>query len=1170
MISDILRIALLLLCVHLAAHVAERPLTRERFKVVFAPQFCKRTCIKGQCRDTCEQGSNMTLIGENGHATDTLTGSGFRVVVCPLPCMNGGQCTSRNHCLCPPEFTGRFCHIPVSHKGHAQKPAQNGGISADQVSSKHAIYTVQVDAQNPGDTNSGKASGSRITHSSFPVPLGTGQHSSEIQPQHPIVNVRVHHPPDASVEIHRINSHMTDGNNQGNQQMIYLPPGPKLPFYQQRIPQTQKPLGRCFQETLPKQSCSSNPLPGLTKQEDCCGSVGTSWGQNKCHKCPHLQYTGVQKSGPVRIEHGADCPQGYKPLNSTHCQDINECMMPGVCENGECRNVHGSFHCSCKYGYVMGPSRTQCIADKAEEKGLCYRFVNEKQQCEHPLPTNLTKQLCCCSVGKAWGSHCERCPAEKTAAFKEICPAGRGYYYQFPNVRQKITIFTEGDVTVEVRPDGLFLPVPNGLPSESLPEEPSALTPKLPAHRQDEVVAVTQFSSSVTTIGVRFPEILTKPTISPVIKLLPDEDKEDTIVSAVAILNHTETDACKQSRNICGQGECINGINGYSCNCYAGYQFHPGRKICLDENECLKPGVCGEGGRCINYVGHYKCDCNPGFRMKSGRPPVCADIDECLDPNRCSRGRCENRPGSYKCTFCQVGYKGKGKECHDINECAERLVCENGRCENLPGSYRCVCNVGYTAAADEKSCEDINECRDVDLCTNGRCINTAGSFMCHCPPGYHLSSDGKSCKDIDECASPSACVGGNCINTVGFYICACSEGYQLINGQTCQDIDECALDPSLCYPYGTCKNIEGSFTCSCYDGYVLSSDGRKCEELYLPNGKKECYLNFDDTVFCDSVLATNITKEECCCSLGAGWGDHCEIYPCPVINSAEFLMLCPDGKGFIMEEKLFDPGLPMQRDIDECVLFGNEICKEGKCVNTQPGYECYCKQGFYYDSNLLQCVDVDECQDISNCVNGHCINLRGSYQCDCPPPMIYEAAKRQCVPPNKIAADSCWRRIGIDGKCGDPMEAYLMTYAECCCRNGMAWGRSCQKCPAKNSDAFVQMCKYFHVDAHSFGETGSFSLGRYHKREDSSEEESEECVCRSGSCVRTNKGLTCECPLGFQLDQSKTACNDIDECKIPRCKNSQCINTKGSYYCRCKPGFVYRKKSDLCIRQYQR
>lgn len=42
-------------------------------------------------------------------------------------------------------------------------------------------------------------------------------------------------------------------------------------------------------------------------------------------------------------------------------------------------------------------------------------------------------------------------------------------------------------------------------------------------------------------------------------------------------------------------------------------------------------------------------------------------------------------------------------------------------------------------------------------------------------------------------------------------------------------------------------------------------------------------------------------------------------------------------------------------DADECQLFGQEICKNGFCLNTQPGYECYCKQGTYYDPVKLQC-----------------------------------------------------------------------------------------------------------------------------------------------------------------------------------------------------------------------
>lgn len=43
-------------------------------------------------------------------------------------------------------------------------------------------------------------------------------------------------------------------------------------------------------------------------------------------------------------------------------------------------------------------------------------------------------------------------------------------------------------------------------------------------------------------------------------------------------------------------------------------------------------------------------------------------------------------------------------------------------------------------------------------------------------------------------------------------------------------------------------------------------------------------------------------------------------------------------------------------DIDECSLFADEICKKGHCENTLPGYECYCQQGFDYDSNLLECM----------------------------------------------------------------------------------------------------------------------------------------------------------------------------------------------------------------------
>lgn len=49
-----------------------------------------------------------------------------------------------------------------------------------------------------------------------------------------------------------------------------------------------------------------------------------------------------------------------------------------------------------------------------------------------------------------------------------------------------------------------------------------------------------------------------------------------------------------------------------------------------------------------------------------------------------------------------------------------------------------------------------------------------------------------------------------------------------------------------------------------------------------PVERKECYFNLNDENLCDKVLASSMTIEECCCTLGAGWGDNCEVHPCPL------------------------------------------------------------------------------------------------------------------------------------------------------------------------------------------------------------------------------------------------------------------------------------------------
>ncbi|XP_026135878.1 latent-transforming growth factor beta-binding protein 1 isoform X2 [Carassius auratus] len=1224
-----------------------------RIKVVFTPTICKMTCTNGRCQNSCQQGNTTTIISENGHTTDTLTAPNFRVVVCHLPCMNGGKCSARDKCQCPPNFTGKFCQMPNPNGHQGQHAVVNG-----QKTHIHSTHTL-------------------------PLTYGTGQNQG-------LVNVHVKHPPEASVQIHQVSPVDSNGqvkNTHSSHSFTYHSSSqsiqhghthssviyPNQQTYPQYQPVTSKSqLGRCFQETAGMQC--GKALPGLSKQDACCGMVGTSWGFHKCQKCP-------RKTSIPLIE----CPLGYKRLNATRCIDIDECHIQGVCPNGNCINTMGSYRCICNPGFVPDPTLTTCFPETPalrEEKGACFRLVSSGKQCLHPVSTQLSKQLCCCSVGKAWGPHCDRCPLPGTAAFKDICPGGMGYHVTAPYI---------------------YKPKPPNGQSQTDGHGQSKLTIRhqVPVDPPLPFPTLQQPVEALSITERQLPEVVEKVSPPAPVALPPSIESQDISPTQLA-----EIDECQVRPDICAAGICYNTIDSYKCICDDGYRIDSEDTTCVDVDECAEsPSLCANG-HCQNTPGGFLCACEPGFMPKE-KGTSCSDTDECQDGRVCPSGLCYNTLGSFMCSPCPEGFEGRNGQCVDINECLDEEVCAHGQCFNREGYFICTCDEGFLLTLDSKACIDIDECQDDSVCIQGHCQNTEGSFICNCEPGFILSSTGDQCNDVDECLElPQTCDSvGQCVNILGSYQCNCPQGYRQVNGTSCHDVDECEDETQMCVPNGKCLNTEGSFlcecdagfvstrdspgcedvdecslnentcgsqgvcqntigsfSCQCYPGFKDSQDGQGCVDVnecellsnvcgeatcenregtflclcpdemqefdsmsakcfsrppVTPVERKECYFNLNDENLCDKVLASGMTKEECCCTLGAGWGDNCEVHPCPIPGTDQFIQMCPAGRGYIPP---VDPLIPTTslaeifKDADECKLFENEICKDGFCLNTHGGYECYCKTGLYYDESKLQCVDTDECADESNCIDGQCINTYGSYQCFCSPPLVLTPDSTHCILPTMegqretdVYSGICWETVTESLACTMPIADLQTTFTECCCLHGEAWGMECALCPQKNTDAYATMCniRQFGASRQPYGQDALVdgpvieygpeydsrslnpdgTLPLYENYEESRNPydafeglRAEECGvlngCENGRCVRVQEGYTCDCFDGYTLDLSLMACVDINECselntKMSLCKNGKCINTEGSYKCVCLPGFVHSAQHNYCVPQRQ-
>ncbi|XP_037123275.1 LOW QUALITY PROTEIN: latent-transforming growth factor beta-binding protein 1-like [Syngnathus acus] len=1077
----------------------------DRVQVKFTPTICKVRCSQQRCVNHCERGNVTTLF--SGPPAPPH-GDAFRVFVCRLLCKNGGVCLLRDRCLCPSNFTGKFCQIPVTSRATPRSSSPNEVVNSDLTRSE---FLLPLGASKPDLEAAGAAAGASL------------------------VKVAVQHPPEASVKVHQVIkvAGVSAGALSGSAGAPARAEGGVRALGDQGVYAQHAGFKFCFREVKDGQ-CSS-PLPGLRSKEMCCRGAGKAWGD--CALCP-----------PHAAPNDSGCPVGFRASNGSNCLDVNECLRPGLCQNGLCVNTAGSYSCVCEPGFILDASHGLCISHRviSEEKGQCHRVLGSApgpSSCSLPILRNITKQICCCSrVGKAWGPDCQRCPHFGSAAFREICPAGPGYHYS-----ASVLPFSQKTAADQLGTRGAANRQHHGAGgSEQKPRsgQPGSAAPR-PAGSPPSARPATPGSAARHKPRPTRPE----PTASPVKSPPRSGESRATGRDHGTVGSQGVTDGrrgiARQNQGIAGnqgsnRNQNVTGSRGWSRNPDASgdrrtdgtqatahkqgtgripdaglgqgisqssgasppvnqnpgngrSQGGSGRSHATNRNRGAGQGAgqgAGESHKKQGTSGSQALlpgrgdslpDLAPARRIPdrdvspqtTTRPPQVQPRGACeRKADVCGAGRCVDGPAGKHACVCHQGYRANAQRthCQDVNECvASRGVCAPGECVNSEGGYRCVCPPGYKTDARKSSCQDVNECEDPLLCPGQECVNNPGSYRCvSCRPGFGLLNG--VCADIDECVR-APCANGDCQNTPGGFRCLCRHGYELKNN-TCADVDECA-QPSQC-PGQTCVNSAGSYRCvSCRPGYVLSD--KQCADV------NEC----EDGALCPGGRCVNTKGSYKCVDCRQGYR---------ATNG-----LC--------------------EDVDECA--NASACEaERVCVNTAGSFRCDCLPGYRTFGRGRPCRDIDECLEENWCPpTGECINTPGSFTCACP--LGYALSQAHGNTASCNGRSDLFRRPG-------PVPKRALT------RDG-------DKVRPPDRPPFSDVDECASSD-------GSLCGGR------------ERCQNTAGSyrCLTS-------CRPGFRADGR---CHDVDECaSMPGvCGSARCENARGSFVCECDaPGEHFDAAAQQCV-----
>lgn len=405
----------------------------------------------------------------------------------------------------------------------------------------------------------------------------------------------------------------------------------------------------CYSGQNGQLPCSSL-LGRNTTQAECCCTQGASWGDT-CDPCPaedsvefseicpsgkgyipvdgawmfgQTTYTDADECvmfGPGLCQNGRClntvpgyiclCNAGYH-YNAVHrkCEDHDECQDM-ACENGECVNTEGSFHCFCSPPLTLDLSQQRCVNSTGSTEDLpdhdihmdiCWKRVTN-YVCSQPLHGRRTTYTeCCCQDGEAWSQQCALCPPRSSEVYAQLCNVAR--------------IEAEREAGVHFRPGYEYGPGPEDLHYSLYGPDGAPFYNYL---GPEDTIPEPPFPNTASHTGDHTP-VLESP-------LQPSELQPHYVASQPehqAGFEGLQAEECG-ILNGCENGRCVRVREGYTCDCFEGFQLDMAHMACVDVNECDDlngPAALCAHGHCENTEGSYRCHCSPGYVAEAG-PPHC-------------------------------------------------------------------------------------------------------------------------------------------------------------------------------------------------------------------------------------------------------------------------------------------------------------------------------------------------------------------------------------------------------------------------------------------------------------------------------------------------------------------------------------------------------------------